>query len=254
MAGDQRFQHVGHQRGRHARVCRHAFAEDQKVVQGQCAANLRTRATANHDRLDLRQIAFQVFRIRLKQSLADDKAQDRVAKKFQPLVRFQAVQCAPRRGLAPPAQHRFIAKRIADTRFARGNLFWRQFLNPHGAWTANFMQKESLMAARKLAARGKRGHGPPFLRTAGKNDVTLYSSCRLGFCQSNWLGMTRRKVGIWIRMCGISRRWQRRLQVFSSRTIAAKVPRKKTAIRKSNRAGYSDSSTGNRRTRVNIAS
>jgi hypothetical protein len=49
-------------------------------------AHPRARIAANDHRLDLRQLAFGVFRILKEQSLANDHSQDRVAEEFHPLV------------------------------------------------------------------------------------------------------------------------------------------------------------------------
>ena len=104
-------------------------------------ADLRARAAADDDRFDLRQIAFQVFRIGEEQPFANDESQNGVAEKFQPLVRFQAVQRA--RGVRKRRQQqRFVAKYITDALFTLRNLFWRQFLCPHGP-RAPFMRSKA---------------------------------------------------------------------------------------------------------------
>ena len=48
-------------------------------------------AAADHDRLDLRQVAFEILRILVEENLADDRAENRVAQKLQPLVGAQSV-------------------------------------------------------------------------------------------------------------------------------------------------------------------
>ena len=86
---DQRLEHVGQHRRRHGRMRRHPFAQHQKLAQPKRLADLRARLPADDDRLELRQVAFELLGKLLEQLLADDQAEDRVAEKLQPLVRRQ---------------------------------------------------------------------------------------------------------------------------------------------------------------------
>ena len=106
---DQRLQHVRQHRRRHRRVRRHSFAQHEELAQAQRLADLRARLPADDDRLELRQVAFQLIGKLLEQLLADDQAQDRVAEKLQPLVRRQPVVGA--RGVG---QRRVEQLRIAE--------------------------------------------------------------------------------------------------------------------------------------------
>ena len=88
---DQRLEHVGQQRRRHARVGHHPLAEDEELLHPQRLAQLRAGLAADDDRLDSGHVSFEIFGILPEENLADHRPQDRVAEKLQPFVGSQAV-------------------------------------------------------------------------------------------------------------------------------------------------------------------
>ena len=109
----QRLEDVGQERRRDARVRGHALAENEKLLHSQRFADLRARLPADDHRFDFRQVAFEVLRILVKEKLADDGAENRVAEKFQPLVGGQAM-LRPRGVRQGRLQEQLVAKLIAD--------------------------------------------------------------------------------------------------------------------------------------------
>ena len=119
----QRLEHVGQQRRRHAGMRGHALAQDQELLQAQRLADLGAGLPADDDRLDLRQIAFEILGILVEQQLADDGAQNGVAEKFQPLVRGQPVlapggvrQGGRATGICPETCIRSAARSVSNCR------------------------------------------------------------------------------------------------------------------------------------------
>ena len=82
----QRLEYVRHQRRWYRQVGTHSLAENQTFLQSQPVADSSTGLAAHHDRLDFRQIPFQVVGEFAKEQLADNKAQHGIAEKFQPFV------------------------------------------------------------------------------------------------------------------------------------------------------------------------
>src|SRR5580658_8338833 len=95
---------------------RHPFAQDEKLLHSQGFADLGAGLAANDDRLDPRQIAFQVLRKLPKEQFAYDCPQDRIAEEFQALIGSQAV-LRPRGMRQRSLEQMLVVKRIADSLF-----------------------------------------------------------------------------------------------------------------------------------------
>src|SRR5262249_48320036 len=108
----------------------HPFAEDQKLLEAERLAELGTGLPADKDRLDAREVAFQVVGIAAKEDFADHRAQDRVAQEFQPLVGGETM-LGPRGMRQGRFQQCQIAKSITDPLLAPLKLrqiTWRALL------------------------------------------------------------------------------------------------------------------------------
>ncbi len=92
---------------------RHPFAQNQKLLHPQRLADLCTRLPADDDRLDPRQVAFEVLGVLLEEDLADHRAEDGVAEELQPLVGGQAV-FGPRGVRQGRQQQALVLEVIAD--------------------------------------------------------------------------------------------------------------------------------------------
>ena len=86
-------------------------------MQPQRLADLSARLPADDDRFDLGQIAFEIVRVLHVEQLADDRAQDRVAEKFETLIGRQPVLSTGgmRQGRD---EQRFVAKFVTNAAFA----------------------------------------------------------------------------------------------------------------------------------------
>ena len=102
--------------GRDRRAGRHPLAEDEELLHPQVLADLGAGLAADDDRLDPRQIAFEILRVLPEEQLADDGAQNGVAKEFQPFVGRQAV-FGPRGVRQRGLQQMFVVKSVADPLF-----------------------------------------------------------------------------------------------------------------------------------------
>ena len=98
---------------------RHSLAENQEFFQAQFAADLRAGRAADDDRFDLRQIAFEILGILVKQNFTHDGAENRVAQEFQSLVGGQPVQGAGGMGQSR-AQEKLVAEHVVDATLATG--------------------------------------------------------------------------------------------------------------------------------------
>ncbi len=126
----KRLEDVGHQAAGNVRMRGHPLAQDQKLIQPQQTADLRARLPADDHRLDLGEIAFQVFGILPEEDLADDQAQNGVAQELQALVGGQAMQGA--RGVREGrTQQLLVLEHIAESFLTAGQ---QRFRSLNGCW------------------------------------------------------------------------------------------------------------------------
>jgi hypothetical protein len=98
-------------------VRRHSLAKNEELLEAQVGAQLRAGDAADDDRFDLRQVPFQILGILMEQDFADDRPQDCVAQKLQPLVRAEPMDRA--RGVRQGGlQQALVVENVTDALFA----------------------------------------------------------------------------------------------------------------------------------------
>ena len=96
---------------------RHPLAQDEELLHPQRLADLGAGLAADDDRLDLRQVPFQILGILVEEHLADHGPEDRVAEELQPFVGGQAV-LGPRGVRQRRPQEVLVRELVADPLFA----------------------------------------------------------------------------------------------------------------------------------------
>ena len=96
MAPIKLSKYIAHHRGRRLIVRTHPFADDQEIIDPQLLRDLGAGFPRNDDRLDPRQVPFQVIGKFLKEHIANDRPEDGVTEELESFVRDEPV-IRPRR-------------------------------------------------------------------------------------------------------------------------------------------------------------